>query len=205
MINEELKTFVDKMRAAGKNDTEIAAELKTAGWDEAAIGQELKSKTRFNFGKMKFWIWLYGMAVLLFLTTYLVAFLFGSTFLGDIIFHILIVIFMIYIFGIVPVTTLFAIGLKSFFGILKLIPNFKDSKSPKQLDHKWLLVITNAITGAIMLGIGYSQLKIPDIGMAALLFALIAVSGGILLILSLIFTGILLAVKKIKQRNKIRL
>ena len=37
MNNEELKTFIDKMRAAGKNDTEIAAELKTAGWAEADI------------------------------------------------------------------------------------------------------------------------------------------------------------------------
>lgn len=37
MINEELKTFTNKMRAAGKTDPEIAAELITAGWSEADI------------------------------------------------------------------------------------------------------------------------------------------------------------------------
>lgn len=37
MINEELKTFISKMRTAGKTDSETAAELKTVGWAEADI------------------------------------------------------------------------------------------------------------------------------------------------------------------------
>ena len=45
MINQELKTFIDKMREAGKNDTEIAAELKIAGWAEADIASALNPQT----------------------------------------------------------------------------------------------------------------------------------------------------------------
>lgn len=41
MISEELKTFISKMRAAGKADADIAAELKTAGWAEADIASAL--------------------------------------------------------------------------------------------------------------------------------------------------------------------
>lgn len=41
MINEELKTFIDKMRVAGKSDLEITTELKTAGWEETDITSAL--------------------------------------------------------------------------------------------------------------------------------------------------------------------
>lgn len=37
MVNEELKTFINKMRAAGKTDTGIIFQLKNAGWEENII------------------------------------------------------------------------------------------------------------------------------------------------------------------------
>lgn len=204
MINEELKTFISKMRAVGKTDLEIAAELKTAGWAEAAINQELSSKTRFNLGKMKFWIWLYGIVILLFIASIIFGQMANShsnvvAFFAEFV----VISTMIYIFGIVPIATLLALGFKLWLWILRLTPHFKDPKSFKQLDHKWLLVISTAITGTIMLLVGYFQARIPNGGMATLIMVLIAILGGILLILSLIFAVVLIVVRKIVRRKKI--
>lgn len=196
MINEELKTFIAKMRAAGKTDPEIVAELKMAGWDEAAIKQELQSKLRLNLGKVKFWIWLYGVAILL--SSTLVVFSPITSVIG----RIAAAISMIYIFGIVPIVTQLAIGFKLFFWILRFIPRFKYLKLSQQLDHKWLLAIAIVITGAIMLGLGFLAARDPNAELGSLMGFLIAVLGGFLLILSFILAVGLTVGKKIAQRKK---
>lgn len=45
MVTEELKTFIAKMRAVGKTDPEITAELKTAGWGETDITSALNPQS----------------------------------------------------------------------------------------------------------------------------------------------------------------
>lgn len=204
MLTEELKTFISKMRLAGKTDFEIAAELKTAGWEERAINQELSSKTRFNLEKINFWVWLYGIAILSFIASISFGQMVNSH-LNVIAFfaEFVVISTMIYAFFIVPIATFLALGFKFLFWVLRFMPHFKDSPSSKQLDHKWLLVVSTAITGAITLSVGYFQARIPNGGMGTLIFVLIAILGGILLILSSIFALVLIAVRKIVRRKKL--
>lgn len=201
MPNEELKTFIAKMRTAGKTDLEISAELKIAGWGEATIKQELQSKARLSLGKVKFWIWLYGIAILLFLALFIFpkdSWLGINSWAG--------ISIQIYIFGVVPIATLLALGSKLLFWILRFIPHFKDSKSLKQPDRRWLLVVSTAITGTVMLWIGYLGTKAPNGGMGIIIFILLAFLGGLLLFLSFVVAIILIIVKYfLKNVSKNRL
>lgn len=206
MINEELKTFINKMRAAGKTDPEITAELKVAGWEEGKVNQHLLPKTNkimLGLRKMKFWIWLYGIAILLFLISLLVGFLFGSTFPGETAALIILIFFMSYAFGIVPLVTLFAIGFKLLFWILKRSPRFKNWSSGRRINYWWMFIIPSFIGGAIMLPFGIIEARQPNIGLGG-----VAVGGSIALlgltwiILTLILALALIIVKIISKRKK---
>lgn len=177
---------------------EITSELKNANLKEGVKNQRLLSRIMFSFRKIKFWIVLYGIAIASpIIDRTLNADKFLGLFLGTFKF--------VYTFGIVPIATLLALGFKLLPWILGFIPRFKDFKSPKQLDHKWLLVVSSVITGVVISITGgimilYDFFTGPqEMGGLGGLFILIL--GGFWMILSLVFAGAIIAIKKIVRLN----
>lgn len=69
MITEELETFISKMRAAGKTDLEITAELRTAGWSEADVISALNPENQIEVKPVRnrrlIWIILFSVVIFL--------------------------------------------------------------------------------------------------------------------------------------------
>lgn len=171
---------------------DITSELKNTDLKEGAKNHKSSFKEMFNFRKMRFWIVLYGIAIVFpAIERILKADKFFGLFLGTFKF--------VYTFGIVPIATLLALGFR-LLPLIRLIPRFKDFKSPKQLDHKWLLAVSSVITGVVITISGeismlYSIFRGAQ-EMEGLGGFFILILGGFWTILSFIFAGILMAIKK---------
>lgn len=196
MINEELKTFISKMRAAGKTDPEITAELKVAGWEEGKVNQHLLPKTNkimLGLRKMKFWIWLYGISVLLFVSM----FAFGPALYEKNVplNNEINIVFATFISLVLPIFTFLAILSGTLNIVLsKVFP----SKNIPSISHGWLMVIASAISGIILALLG---ILMPASGnLSDLLLLFFPIIGMFWLIFSLI-NGVVLSVKIILRRE----
>lgn len=191
VVNEELKTFIAKMRSAGKTDPEIAAELKTAGWEEGTVHRVLPVKSGFN--KLKFWILLYGITILLFV---------GGIAFGPALneknvplVNEIGVVFATFISVVLPIFTLLAI----FSGTLNVILTkvFPDKNIPS-ISHSWLLVTASAISGITLVLLG---ILMPTSGnLSDLLLLFFPIIGMFWLVFSLI-TGVILSIKVVLRRE----
>lgn len=176
------------MRTAGKTDLEITAELTTAGWAEADINQELSSKTskiRFNLGKMKFWIVLYGIPTLYLYITYHYSWGWVSALRDN---AYIFSIILTFVFPVLPIFTLLAI----LSGLL--------TRKPSSISYGWLLVIASTISGAIMTPFGLFSSHSPQGGgLEEAIVEGISLLGFIWLAFSLVFTVMLIMIKKFRK------